>query len=105
MNNPTPPPFPNPSPLPPPIQYRASTSTRNTSWSPGVAVILALLIPGLGQTYKGQFAQGFFFFAICLFFSAVGLAAQNAVPFLFTFILQCYSVYLAATEEPGDRNP
>ena len=103
MNNPTPPPFPNPPPLPPPIQYRAPTSTRNTSWSPGVAVILALLIPGLGQVYKGQFGEGAIFFFSCFTLMVISFILPPF--FLIALAFQCFSVYLAATEEPGDRNP
>ena len=84
---PTPPPFPNPPPI---QQYRAPTSTRNTSWSPGVAVILALLFPGMGQVYKGQFAQGAVFFIACFLFMATALAIPPF--FLIALAFQCFSV-------------
>ena len=34
----------------------------NRSWSPGVAAVLSLVIPGAGQLYKGQVGKGIGFF-------------------------------------------
>tara|TARA_B100001245_G_C22699857_1_gene341056 strand:- start:89 stop:403 length:315 start_codon:yes stop_codon:yes gene_type:complete len=33
-------------------------------WSPGVAAVLSFFIPGLGQLYKGQILNGFFWMAL-----------------------------------------
>lgn len=63
---------------------------REKQWHPGVAAVLSFLIPGLGQIYKGQIANGlvwfvltglgYFFFVIpgivlhvcCIFGAAMG---------------------------------
>lgn len=36
------------------------------SWSPGVAAVLSLFIPGLGQMYKGQILNGVVWFIAVL---------------------------------------
>ena len=36
----------------------------NRSWSPGVAAVLSLVIPGAGQLYKGQVGKGIGFFVV-----------------------------------------
>lgn len=33
-------------------------------WSPVVALILSLIVPGLGQLYKGQWINGFIWFVL-----------------------------------------
>lgn len=39
-------------------------STTNSQWSPGVAALLSLVIPGAGQMYKGQIFNGLFWLAV-----------------------------------------
>lgn len=41
---------------PPPAQTPSQASGRE--WNPGVAAVLSLVIPGAGQIYKGQLANG-----------------------------------------------
>lgn len=43
-----------PAPAPPPIQVNVPVA----KWSKGVAAVLSLIIPGAGQMYKGQVANG-----------------------------------------------
>jgi TM2 domain-containing membrane protein YozV len=43
-------------PIAGPVQVYASAPIRK--WSPGVAAVLSLVIPGAGQIYKGQIANG-----------------------------------------------
>ena len=40
--------------LQPPIIYTSQSST----WSPGIAAVLSLVIPGAGQMYKGNIFSG-----------------------------------------------
>jgi len=35
-------------------------------WSPGVAAVMSLIIPGLGQMYKGQIINGLFWLVVVL---------------------------------------
>ncbi|MHB8857982.1 MAG: hypothetical protein ACYC6Z_00655 [Thermoleophilia bacterium] len=48
---------------------------------PGVAVILSLLIPGLGQIYCGYFPRGFIFL-LMNFFSGLTFAVQGRIAIL-----------------------
>jgi TM2 domain-containing membrane protein YozV len=48
------------------LDHELRNQTRN--WSPGVAAVLSFFIPGLGQIYKGQIAEGFF----CLILTLIG---------------------------------
>jgi hypothetical protein len=51
-----------PAPAQAPTQLFVTQTTNVNSnhrrWSPGVAMLLSLLLPGLGQIYKGQFING-----------------------------------------------
>jgi TM2 domain-containing membrane protein YozV len=38
--------------------FRASIPQPQRKWSPGVAAVLSLVIPGAGQMYKGQIFNG-----------------------------------------------
>lgn len=40
------------------LDGRSKKETINASWSPGVAAVLSLILPGLGQIYKGQIVVG-----------------------------------------------
>jgi TM2 domain-containing membrane protein YozV len=37
---------------------------KERKWSPGVAAVLSLIIPGAGQMYKGKIGSGFFWLII-----------------------------------------
>lgn len=42
------------------------------AWNPGIAVLLSLVIPGLGQVYKGQIGRGIlWFFAVLIGYVAL----------------------------------
>ena len=49
---------------------RAAVQAPVRKWSPGVAAVLSLVIPGAGQMYKGQILNGL----VWLFFVVVGYA-------------------------------
>jgi len=42
----------------------SAPSTPQRKWSPGVAAVLSLVIPGAGQMYKGQVARGLVWFLV-----------------------------------------
>jgi hypothetical protein len=44
---------------PPPAPPTVNVVVQTPQWSKGVAMILSLFIPGLGQIYKGQLFNGF----------------------------------------------
>jgi hypothetical protein len=44
----------------------AISGTRHKQWSGGVAAVLSILIPGLGQVYKGQLLNGFVWFVVVI---------------------------------------
>ena len=39
-------------------EHAKKTAVQNQKWSPGVAAVLSLVIPGAGQMYKGQVGNG-----------------------------------------------
>lgn len=41
------------------IPGRSTAAPARQAWSPGVAAVLSLVIPGAGQMYKGQILGGF----------------------------------------------
>lgn len=45
-----------------PISAQPGAASIQRSWSPGVAAVLSLIIPGLGQIYRGQILAGIFWF-------------------------------------------
>ncbi len=51
-------------------RQRKEESTTQRQWSPGVAAVLSLIIPGAGQMYRGQIMEGIFW----LIFVVVGYA-------------------------------
>lgn len=61
-------------------------------WSPGVAAVLSLVIPGAGQMYKGQVANGL----VWLLFVIIGYALV-IVPGL---ILHLCCIFGAASGDP-----
>ena len=56
------------------------------TWSPGIAVLLSLLLPGAGQAYKGQWATGILY----LIFTAAGYGLFF-YPGIFVHILCVYN--------------
>lgn len=60
---------PAPSPFVPPVAVQFNEEQQRQPrqyWNPGVAAVLSFLIPGLGQMYKGQVLNGFFWLIIVL---------------------------------------
>ena len=49
-------------------QLQSTALSQSHSWSPGVAAVLSFFVPGLGQIYKGQIAEGLF----CLILVSAG---------------------------------
>ena len=50
----------------PPLEY--PSYPKQAKWSPGIAALLSLIIPGAGQMYKGNVASGLAW----LFFTIIG---------------------------------
>jgi TM2 domain-containing membrane protein YozV len=49
------------------VHVNNNTTRRDKGWSRGVAMLLSLIIPGLGQLYKGQVISAvFWFFAVAI---------------------------------------
>lgn len=61
-------------------------------WSPGVAIVLSLLIPGAGQMYKGQVIKGLLLLAV----TAIGYAA---------FVIPGILLHLLCIFDAGTGNP
>jgi hypothetical protein len=61
-------------------------------WSPGVAAVLSLVIPGAGQMYKGQIFSGL----VWLVFVVIGYALL-AVPGI---VLHLCCIFAASTGDP-----
>lgn len=70
--------------LPPPVYPRLPKS-------PGVALLLSLLFPGIGQVYNGQPAKAFFFF-FGFVGSIYGVAEMDS-PFPFAFLIPFVLLY------------
>jgi len=81
------------------ISYGGQSGRRREVWirrapSPGIAAVLSVLLPGLGQIYNGRLAAGLFWFL------AVGFGYWAIlVP---GFLLHCICVWTAYT---GARTP
>jgi len=41
------------------LDHELSQRRQHKTWNPGTAALLSLLIPGMGQMYKGQLGRGF----------------------------------------------
>jgi TM2 domain-containing membrane protein YozV len=41
------------------IKKRSKLNKTDQEWSPGIAAVLSLVIPGAGQMYKGKLGSGF----------------------------------------------
>ncbi len=68
------------------------------SWSPGVAAVLSVFVPGLGQIYKGDIAIGIVIFIV----TAIGYV----VFILPGLLIHIYAVSTAYSKPaPGDRKP
>ena len=65
-------------------------SRKPRQWSPGVAVLLSFLIPGLGQMYKGHFVSGI----LWLIFTPV---------LVFTVLIAGILVYIACLYDAAVR--
>ena len=66
--------------------------TQRAAWSPGVAAVLSLVIPGAGQMYKGRVGLGLGW--LCL-------VAVGYVLFIFPGVcLHIYCIYDAGTGKP-----
>jgi TM2 domain-containing membrane protein YozV len=70
----------------------ATAGGRSRRWSPGVAALLSLFVPGLGQMYKGQAINGLAW----LFFVVIGYVAF-IVP---GFVLHMICIIGAASGDP-----
>lgn len=68
----------------------------DAAWSPGVAAVLSLVIPGAGQMYKGQVGSGL----IWLVFVVIGYMAL-IIPGL---ILHLCCIIGAASGDPNKRS-
>lgn len=80
---------------PPPLRSTYSSAPPQAAWSPGIAAVLSLVIPGAGQMYKGAVGAGLIWFVfvsigyvcfilpglilhlICIFNAAAGSSAQQ----------------------------
>ena len=62
--------YPNPKPVQADDPYSQLTQQPVQQWSPGIAAVLSLVIPGAGQMYKGKVGAGL----IWLLCVAVGYA-------------------------------
>jgi TM2 domain-containing membrane protein YozV len=66
-----------PAPVPPPVPAGRTiviTHPPVRRWSPGLAAVLSLFLPGLGQLYKGQVFNGIvWFFLVGLGYAALVL--------------------------------
>lgn len=72
----------------------SSSGAVNRTWSPGIAALLSLVIPGAGQIYKGQILNGF----LWLIFVSVGYIAF----FVPGLVLHVFCIFGAAMRE-GNR--
>lgn len=66
----------------------AGITSAPRAWSPGVAAVLSVFLPGLGQIYKGRIAQGCVFFVVTI----IGYALY-IVPGLFMHVFVLIDAY------------
>jgi TM2 domain-containing membrane protein YozV len=79
-------------PLRAPIAKAPVLVSEGRKWSPGVAAVLSLVIPGAGQMYKGEVAKGL----IWLLFIVLGYALV-VIPGL---VLHLCCIFAAASGDP-----
>ncbi len=84
--------------------YQQPTKT----WSPGIAAVLSLIIPGAGQMYKGQIGNGIgWFIFICAGYFISSVLAVMVITIIIapitlvpTILLHFLCIYYAAIREP-----
>jgi len=86
---------------PPPGQYpQYPQQATYRRYSPGVALVLAIIVPGLGHLYMNDFTRGLLFLIVCLvlWFVPFGIVVMIAV-----YLYQIFDAYHMA-ERGGRRH-
>jgi len=76
------------------------SGSQNRLWSPGVAALLSLFIPGAGQIYKGKLGAGIIWFFITVICWYGGWLAGSAVPIIAGLISYIACVIDAKNGDP-----
>lgn len=80
--------------------FVASRASRQRLWSPGIAVLLSLFIPGAGQIYKGQVGAGIIWLIITVMFLYGGWIAEEPISIIIGLILYIVCVVDAKKGDP-----
>jgi len=80
--------------------FTVSRASRQRLWSPGIAALLSLLIPGAGQIYKGQVGAGIIWLIITGLFLYGGIVIEAAFPIIIGLILYIACIVDAQKGDP-----
>ena len=80
--------------------FVVSQASRERLWSPGIAALLSLFIPGAGQIYKGKLGAGIIWFFITVSCWYGGWLAGSAVPIIAGLISYIACVIDAKNGDP-----